>query len=285
MAQDNSSQREDTYIFPNSDTENSRLDFQHELFNKTFDGLHRASLDASSLHEVLDIGCGTGNWASDFAFQYPNAKVLALDIEEKPGRRTSPSNYTFQIADLHSSEDWSKLGHFDYIHARFIAVSVRNWPDLLQQCFAHLNPGGYIEFQDLHFPFQITPSSDAASSKVVEWSNFMIEASSKLGLDTELMAKFPTYLENAGFVDIRTEEFKMYTGPWMEDEGLHELGRMGQKNLITGFPGFSKILFPKVLGWEMERYDAFMEETLDEMRTVKYKTWLPMKVCVARKAE
>jgi ubiquinone/menaquinone biosynthesis C-methylase UbiE len=47
----------------------SILDLQHHLFSLTFDGkLHIAPIEGikGGIHNVLDIGTGTGIWATDF---------------------------------------------------------------------------------------------------------------------------------------------------------------------------------------------------------------------------
>jgi hypothetical protein len=72
------------------------LDLQHHLFLLTFDGLHIAPLPPA-VHNVLDMGTGTGLWAIEFgagsfehlrtisngsspAQEYPMAKVTGSDL-------------------------------------------------------------------------------------------------------------------------------------------------------------------------------------------------------------
>ena len=56
------------------------MDFQHHLYLMIFGGeLYRAPLPAR-INRALDIGCGTGKWAFDFADQRPQTEVLATDL-------------------------------------------------------------------------------------------------------------------------------------------------------------------------------------------------------------
>jgi hypothetical protein len=54
------------YPLPNDDNEKERLDFQHHLFKRTFNGLLPFDFD-EQLHRVLDLGTGTGIWALEFS--------------------------------------------------------------------------------------------------------------------------------------------------------------------------------------------------------------------------
>ncbi|KAH9204207.1 S-adenosyl-L-methionine-dependent methyltransferase, partial [Leptodontidium sp. 2 PMI_412] len=92
------------YQYPNDETENDRLDLQHHLFSLTFDGkLFTAPIpNEKQLHRVLDISTGTGIWAIDFADEYPETKVLGVDLS--PSQLFfNPPNLAFQIDDLEES--------------------------------------------------------------------------------------------------------------------------------------------------------------------------------------
>jgi tRNA1(Val) A37 N6-methylase TrmN6 len=47
-------------------------DMQHHMFQMTLDGkLYVAPIDAKKTHRVLDVGTGTGIWATDYG-TYPD---------------------------------------------------------------------------------------------------------------------------------------------------------------------------------------------------------------------
>lgn len=70
---------EGKYVLPNDEKEQERLDLQHHLFLLTHHRLHVAPLPRS-VHNVLDIGTGTGLWAVEFAQEYPMANVVGSDL-------------------------------------------------------------------------------------------------------------------------------------------------------------------------------------------------------------
>ena len=83
--------KEGSYLFPNDELENDRLDFQHALFLRTLGGkLHLAPIP-EDVQNVLDVGTGTGIWAIDFADEYPSARVVGTDLSPiQPGLYVPP---------------------------------------------------------------------------------------------------------------------------------------------------------------------------------------------------
>lgn len=83
-------------------------------------------------HRVLDIGAGSGIWCVDFGDMYPSAEVLGVDLSARMPTDVPP-NVKFEVDDL--EEDWTFSYPFDYIHSRYMAGSIKNWPRLMTQCF------------------------------------------------------------------------------------------------------------------------------------------------------
>jgi methylase of polypeptide subunit release factors len=59
-----------------------QLDLQHHLFLLTLNGLHMAPLPPS-VHNVLDIGTGTGLWAIEFGAISPGCSRLELTMSSQ----------------------------------------------------------------------------------------------------------------------------------------------------------------------------------------------------------
>ncbi|KAK3711327.1 hypothetical protein LTR37_009707 [Vermiconidia calcicola] len=153
------------YILPTDEPEAYRLNYQHKLLCDISGGLYRAPLDESKALRVLDIGCGTTNWAIEFAEQYPNASVHGFDMNESNEWEAAPSNCHLWVANLESEETWPALEDaFDYVHSRFITVGVKDWPTFLARCLDNVTPGDWIELQELICPATCEVNVSASES-------------------------------------------------------------------------------------------------------------------------
>ncbi|KAJ4172517.1 hypothetical protein NW754_002718 [Fusarium falciforme] len=123
-----------SYILPNDDQENDRLDQQHHLALLTLNGqLFISPLGKDKqMKRVLDIGCGTGIWSMDFADEHPEVEVLGVDLS--PIQPTFvPPNVSFFVDDV--EEEWTYTSPFDFIYLRAMTGSIRNWPKLFSQAY------------------------------------------------------------------------------------------------------------------------------------------------------
>ncbi len=73
--------REGSYHLPNDENEQDRLNLQHHLCRIALNGrLYLCPLPKDEIHDVLDVGCGTGLWCIDVADELPHAQVLGFDL-------------------------------------------------------------------------------------------------------------------------------------------------------------------------------------------------------------
>lgn len=63
-------------------------------------------------------------------------------------------NVSFEVDDI--EDTWIYSQKFDYIHCRYLAGSIKDWPRLMAQAYEFLAPGGYVEFQDFDMKFYST---------------------------------------------------------------------------------------------------------------------------------
>lgn len=140
---------------------------------------------------VLDIATGTGIWAHDFgkfrspspgarllneclyrlAEKYPAAFVIGTDLSAIQPDPLLP-NLVFQKDDAESpwvfpaphppgAECEFPCEHkivFDYVHLRQVVTCFSDPRIVMQQAFDNMNPGGWIEFQDMTFGLHAEPS-------------------------------------------------------------------------------------------------------------------------------
>jgi len=249
--------RDGKYVLPNDEREQDRLDLQNHIFGLTLDGkLHLAPLDRlkSGLHNVLDLGTGTGIWAIEFANQYPQAVVVGTDLSPVQPKYVPP-NLRFEICD--AEEDWDFSVPFDYIHGRMLTVCFRDVRDVFRHAFNTLKPGGYLEMQDAEFPCK-SDDRTLDGTALLAWWEHLCEGGAKLGRPFGTEPKnYKRYMEEVGFVDVQVVVKKWPLGPWNKDKKLKELGIWVRANSLDGLQAVSMAVLTRGLGYSAQ--DVEME--------------------------
>ena len=224
------------YVMPEDEEEQDRLDLQHHIFEKTFHGkLLLAPVVQDQVHEVLDLGTGTGAWAIDYADENPESMVTGTDLSPiQPS--LVPPNCKFVVDDF--EKPWLFKQKFDVVHGRVLASSVSSFPALFQRAFDALHPGGWIEMQDICLPLGSddgTLSPDCAHARWVEY--FMESLEKGLGRSWAWAANYKQWLEEAGFEDVQQFIFKWPINTWPKDPRMKEIGGLNLVNCSSGLEG------------------------------------------------
>lgn len=157
-----------------------RLELQHRIWRIFLSNCCGLAPIPDNVSRALDLGCGTGAWCLDFAEAHPKCHVMGIDLSSIHPTKV-PSNVDFKIGDF--SSKWDFGGKFDYIHSRSIQAGVRDWARLIDQVWENLEPGGYVELQEYHWPFLWDDDSvEQYGSAFKTYNKSLGEASRKLGI-------------------------------------------------------------------------------------------------------
>jgi cyclopropane fatty-acyl-phospholipid synthase-like methyltransferase len=135
---------------------------------------------ATPRQRVLELGCGTGEWASVFFRNQPEVDYVAIEFSPNMRRlastRLSAHRARLRILDQDLNASLPE-GPFDLIVSFFAIHHVQNKQRLVQDVFASLVPGGLFLYAD------ITIASDPVLERsfLDGWVAFMLGA----GLDAE----------------------------------------------------------------------------------------------------
>jgi SAM-dependent methyltransferase len=136
------------YVLPSSEAELNRLERQASLYGG-MEFLRDFLSDGPK--EILEVGCGTGYFASRVADALPASRVTGLDMDE--GRlafartRTAAPNVRFEQGDLAALP--CADGRFDLVFCRFVLVHVTDPTRALREMTRVARPGGRVVAYDM----------------------------------------------------------------------------------------------------------------------------------------
>ncbi|GME45651.1 putative tam domain methyltransferase protein [Neofusicoccum parvum] len=270
------------YAFPNDERELDRLDMQHSMMTLLLENkLFWSPLN--SPHKVLDLGTGTGIWAMDFAEMFPSAEVVGTDLSAIQPSWVQP-NCKFEIDDAEANWTWPP-DYFDFIHNRNFVCSIRDWPRLVEQCYRHTKPGGYVEFQEKH-PLMLSDDGTLApSSPLALWSTHFFAAGEKFGKSPTSPRHLKGWMEAAGFVDVREHALKLPVGPWARDQRLKKVGLFERVNMDEGIEALTLMLFTRALGWSVDEVQVFLAGVRREVKRKDVHAYYHFYVVYGKKPE
>ncbi|KAI7673211.1 hypothetical protein KC319_g5123 [Hortaea werneckii] len=265
--------QEGKYVLPNDDAEIQRLELQHRIWQISLSGRLNLAPVPENINSCLDIGCGTGAWAIEFADRHPRCQVTGTDLSPiQPD--IVPRNVEFIVDDITS--EWLYPEKFDFIHSRAITVGIKDWSALVDQVWRNLKPGGWIEFQEYHFPFTSDDDTLKLCPALDLWNNNLASASAKAGMRLDAILGVPAILQGKGFANIKQAATKWPLGPWAKGKKEKKVGELLERDLLGAIEGTSMRLYTKILGWSEEAVRKHVEEVHDDIRARRAHAYIPM---------
>lgn len=271
------------------------IDLQHHLFLLTLDGqLHIAPLPPA-LHNVLDIGTGTGIWATEFgssikspqsvdpqltqssttipngprnrhrSLSHPTPLVRASTLSPLPPLTKSsvPPNCSFEVND--AEEPWDYSQKFDYIHGRALLSCFRDPTFIIASAFDSLRPGGILELQDPQMPALCIDDSMQGTS-LETWSQVVPEGAANLGRVVTNSRFYPQWMREVGFVDVVEKHYYWPLNTWPRGKREKMIGMWAQQNVLDGVEAMSMAILTRGLGWSKERVEMLLVGVRNDLR-------------------
>ncbi|EEP81564.1 predicted protein [Uncinocarpus reesii 1704] len=239
---------------------------QHHLYTLLYGGIYRAPI-SKDIKYALDVGCGTGIWAIEFADKFPNTEIIATDLSAiQPG--FVPENLQFEVDD--AEDDWQFSHLFDYIHIGTLAGSIADWPRLLRQAYDNLVPGGWLEVIDFDAWASTDDDSLPPDSAYAQFQALLVDASKQFGKEINIAPKLLELVEDAGFVNVVDERRRAPLSPWPSDPKQKNLGEIMRMVMADSLEPYCLALFTRILNWNDTMIQAQLAGVRQDLRNMNY---------------
>ncbi|KAL1963049.1 hypothetical protein VTN77DRAFT_8797 [Rasamsonia byssochlamydoides] len=267
--------RDGSYLLPNDETEADRLDMIHEMTLTIMDRkLFLAPI--KSPQRAIDLGTGTGLWAIDFG------QVIGCDLSPIQPSMVPP-NMKFMVDDI--EQDWAyDNNHFDFIHARYLAVSIKDYAKLIRQCYRYAKPGGWVEFQDWdQYPFSEDGSLKGTTFE--QYFNEVIGAFYKNGYEGSPGPRLEQWFQDAGFVDIHVHKYRVPIGTWPKDPHYKKIGTWCMLQAEQGYEAGAMAVLTRNEAWSKEEVIVLSSKTRNDARNRNIHALFNFYIVYGRKPE
>ncbi|RKL48021.1 hypothetical protein BFJ70_g2384 [Fusarium oxysporum] len=269
------------YAYPNDQSENERLEIQHNVWLLTLRGsLALCPKGNEAAKRVLDVGTGTGCWAIEYSHwrgSEPNsADYVSYQFSgtAESDKQRVPINCTFEIDDL--EKDWAWAKPFDFVFSRVMAGSFEDYDAFISKAYKALEPGGWFEMQDIVLPYKSDDGTLHADLELAKLGHYVCEASKILGRSVEAPRHYKSMMQKAGFINIVERHFKWPLNAWAKDPYYKEIGAWSFANLDGGLEGLTLALFTRGMKWTKEETMTFCAEVRKHLRDPRIHAYLPV---------
>jgi hypothetical protein len=160
---------------------------------------------------------------------------------------------------------------FDFIHARNLDLSIRDWPEFIRQSMIATTPGGHIELCAKYPRPFLDGCTLEFNSAYKRLSQKYIDIGTDLGTDPDAPLKFKKWLEDAGYIEVKETVYKIPCSPWSSDPFLREIGRLELLNTYEGAWAALEYGWKHSLHLPDRKLKSSIREALEELMTCKIK--------------
>ncbi len=245
------------YLLPKDGEEIDRLDFQHYILRSIIKGNMLAPIKEPKT--VLDVGCGTGRWASEIALIFPQAYIAGVDlvVPQPRGNIPFPSNCHFMQGNVLEGLPFPDYS-FDFVHQRLLvfAIPADRWPSEVRELARVTRSGGWIELVEIDIAFE---KMGPASTRLAHWAT---QVSKRRGIDPTRARHIGDIMRQAGLANIVFQQVKNPVGSWggrvgtMAATGVQAVNRAVRQQVIAQL-GVSPADFDQALATSVHEYDQY----------------------------
>lgn len=176
-----------------------------------------------------------------------------------------PPNLEFVVDDF--EKDWIyDENYFDFIHARTLAGSVKDWKWLIRKAYNHLKPNGYFEAVEIDVWAWSDDSTLKDDSPYMQYLRSLHGAGNRTGRKMKIAPNLKDWIKETGFEDVTESVYVLPLGPWPKDPKLKELGRWAYVRNPDAVDAYGLHVYTQVLGWEPDAAKIHLALVKEQLR-------------------
>ncbi|PFH56045.1 hypothetical protein XA68_17142 [Ophiocordyceps unilateralis] len=180
---------------------------------------------------ILDCGCGAGDWAVDVATRFPDCKVLGIDVSPHMMPEEAPNNLEFQIDDLNGRFTFSS-DYFDLVHSQMVAggIHATRWRSYIQDIVRVLRPGGWCQMVEVYFNAQSDNGTLGKDHALSLWSREYLNTVHR-HKDPRAAMHLASWMRSAGLTEVESRLLTLPMCAWPSEEREHNIGAVNGENV------------------------------------------------------
>jgi SAM-dependent methyltransferase len=196
------------YLLPKDAEEEYRLNFQHYALYHAIGNHYVAPLHPAP-RLILDVGAGTGIWASEVAHIFAQAIVIGVDIDGALFKSELPENCLLRTGNVLSGLPFPDQ-LFSYTHQRLLvaAITSTKWPGVVRELVRVTRVGGWVELVEIDNEIQNAGPATARLMSRLE------QVSRDLGFDGEPIRHLGDMLSSQGLQAVEMQAIPVPIGEW-----------------------------------------------------------------------
>ena len=240
------------YLLPKDAQEDQRLNFQHFVLYRTISNHYLAPLSPTTA-TILDVGTGTGIWASDMAQLFPQAHIIGVDVALTSLPRPLPTTCLFSQANVLQGLPFPDQ-QFEFTHQRLLvaAIPAAHWPAVIRELVRVTRPGGWIELLEVGDTIQ---NAGPATARLLTW---MTTISKAFGFEMEVLRHLGDLLTQEGCQSVEAQNIPIPLGSW-----AGSVGDMMKADVLRGYSALKDSYCPRSQT-PPEKFDAMVQAAAAE---------------------
>jgi len=138
--------------------------------------------------------------------------------------------YDLYVLEPEVQPGWHFSEKYNFIYMRAMKGVFAYWEGVYDEIYKNLTPGGWVEICDYDMTLpnleELKSIDEFPFPSLAKLYLGVMQASFKSGRPIGTYYMHPTYLEDAGFRDVRTTQVNVPIGQWSEDEEQRRVGKL-----------------------------------------------------------